>query len=355
MASIEKRLHQDKTSYRVKIRVKGRPVETATFERLTDAKRWAQQTEADIRRGKYFQSSEARKHTLAELADRYIAEILPHKPKMEKKQRAQLLWWKQEIGAYLLADINAAIITQCKDKLQSGVTIRKTKRSPATVNRYLAALSHAFTVAVNEWMWLDDSPMRKVSKAKESRGRVRFLNEDERDALLEACKDSSSPYLYMIVLLAISTGMRRGEIMNLEWKDINLEEGYLLLHHTKNNERRRIPLAGMALVALKDLKRTRQRLDTDLLFPSAKHGKDSSPVELNKHWLKAMEEAEIEDFRFHDLRHTAASYLAMSGATLAEIAEVLGHKTLAMVKRYAHLSEAHTSAVVERMNQRFLG
>ena len=90
-----------------------------------------------------------------------------------------------------------------------------------------------------------------------------------------------------------------------------------------------------------------------MVFPSAI--KPQKPIEIRKSWLNALEKAGIEDFRFHDLRHSTASYLAMNGATLAEIAEVLGHKTLAMVKRYSHLSEAHTAGVLERMNQKFLG
>ena len=193
--------------------------------------------------------------------------------------------------------------------------------------------------------------MRKVRKPKESRGRVRFLSEIERKALLEACQQSENKYLYTIVVLALSTGMRRGEIINLKWDDINTKDRSLILHETKNGERRRIPLTSHALECIKEMDKVR-RIDTPLLFPS-----DRKKVQSYfwKHWLKALKEAGIEDFRFHDLRHTTASYLAMNGASIAEIAEVLGHKTLQMVKRYSHLSEGHTSKVVESMNRRIFG
>lgn len=362
MASIEKRITGKGTSYRVKVRLKGYPVQTATFDRLTDAKKWVQDTESSIRDGRHFKTSEAKKHTLEELINRYIASVLPLKPKSEVKQKIQLNWWKKEIGSYLLSDVTPSLIAECRDKLLNEEIRKNKKRSPSTVVRYLAALSHSFTIAVNEWGWIDDSPMRKVTKPTEPRGRVRFLSDDERNALLSACKNSKSKYLSTIVLLAISTGMRQGEILNLTWKDnVDIERGRITLHETKNGERRIVPLVSVALDELIKLKKTRI-VGTDLLFASNKspngkmrHPIFYKPILIRNPWLAALKEAKIEDFRFHDLRHSAASYLAMNGASLAEIAEVLGHKTLQMVKRYAHLSEAHTASVVERMNNKIFG
>nr|WP_246341398.1 site-specific integrase [Simiduia aestuariiviva] len=212
----------------------------------------------------------------------------------------------------------------------------------------MAALSHAFTTAVNEWEWLEDNPLRKVRKPKEPRGRVRFLSDDERDKLLAACKASSCKQLYPIVVLALSTGMRQGEIMGLTWADVDFKRGYLTLHDTKNGERRSVPLVGHAKEVIINLAKAR-RIDTPLVFYSKR--KPSSPLFVRIPWAEALKKAEIENFKFHDLRHTTASYLAMNGASLAEIADILGHKTLSMVKRYAHLSEQHTSKVLESMNK----
>jgi integrase len=156
-----------------------------------------------------------------------------------------------------------------------------------------------------------------------------------------------------VVVLALSTGMRQGEIMGLTWDVVDLNRGRAILHETKNGERRAVAIAGHALDLLKELGKVR-RIDTALLFP-AKGITPKKPMDLRTPWEAAVKKAELADFHFHDLRHSAASYLAMNGASLAEIAEVLGHKTLQMVKRYAHLSEGHTARVVESMNSKIFG
>ncbi len=357
MANIEKRVSKDgKTRYRVKIRLKGFPIQSATFDRLTDAKKWAQQTESAIREGRHFKTTEAKRHTLTELLDRYISDVLTTKPKDARNQIRQLEWWKVEIGSHALSDVTPSLIAECRNKLGKEFTLRGKARSPATVNRYLAALSVTLTIAVKEWGWLEDSPMRKVTKPKEARGRVRFLSDDERMRLLKACKESSNPYLYPVVVLALSTGMRQGEIMNLTWDTVDLNQGRAILHETKNGERRAVAITGHALEVLKELNKVR-RIDCNLLFPTkeSRPQKPQKSIDLRSPWKAAIKKAELEDFHFHDLRHSAASYLAMNGASLAEIAEVLGHKTLQMVKRYAHLSEGHTARVVASMNDKIFG
>ncbi|SCX98227.1 site-specific integrase [Nitrosospira sp. Nsp13] len=354
MATIEKRVAEDgKVSYRVRVRIKGFPAQTSTFERKTDANKWAQDTESAIRNNRHFKTSEAKRHTLGELIDRYVRDVLPTKPKSKEKQTAQLGWWKAEIGRYSLADVTPSLIAQYRDKLINGITHHGKRRSAATVNRYMAALSVAFTTAVKEWGWLEDSPMRKVTKPRESRGRVRFLSDEERQALLKACKESANSYLYPVVVLALSTGMRQGEIMGLTWDVVDLVKGRAVLHDTKNGERRPVAITGHALELIKELSKVR-RIDSKLLFPS-KDKAIQKPMDLRSPWEKAVKKADLENFHFHDLRHTAASYFAMNGASLAEIAEILGHKTLQMVKRYAHLSEGHTARVVESMNSKIFG
>jgi len=342
MATIrERKTGNGEVRYQAQVRLKGFPQQNATFNRKTDAKRWIQQTEAAIREGRHFKTTEAKKRTLAELIDRYIRDVLPTKPKSMNAQGRQLKWWRDELGYRSLAEITPPLLSEIRDKLHEG-------RQPATVVRYMAALSHAFTVACNEWEWLNDNPMRKVRRPKEPRGRVRFLDEDERKRLLAACKASECQQLYPVVVLALSTGMRQMEVMSLSWADVDLKRGYLILHETKNGERRSVPLVSHARELIEAMSKVR-RLDTNLLLYS--DVKPTVPVFIRSHWGKALKAAEIEDFKFHDLRHTAASYLAMNGASLAEIADILGHKTLQMVKRYAHLSEQHTSKVLEAMNK----
>lgn len=353
MASIKER--KDKNGkvvgYHVQIRIKGYRPEHASFISKTKMKEWIQNTESAMREKRHFKTTEARKHTLGELIDRYIRDILPTKKKSEQKQSAQLTWWKQQIGYHLLSEITPSMIAEQRDNLLREMTKRKKTRNPSTVVRYMAALSHAFTVAIKEWGWIQDSPASKVIKPKEARGRVRFLDADERLRLLSVCKDSQNPYLHIIVVLALSTGMRQAEILNLKWSDVDLEKERVILQETKNGEIRQVALAGHALQLIKELDKVR-RLDTQLLFPG-KYPK--KPIVIRSAWENAVSKAKIFNFRFHDLRHTCASYLAMNGASLAEIAEVLGHKTLAMVMRYAHLSDSHTAGVVSRMNEKIFG
>ncbi len=353
MASFEERnLKNGKKVYRVRVRLKGQPTERATFDRLTDARKWAASIESSIREGRHFKTAEAKKHTLGEIVDRYLRDVLPTKSdSMQRDQWTQLGWWKDKIGNHLLSDVTPALIAEHRDLLLREIGMRGKKRSPASVARHMAALSHAYTIAIKEWGWIDDSPMQKVQKPKEPRGRVRFLSDEEREKLLESCRNSEEPFLYPIVVLALSTGARKSEILNLTWSDVDLQRNVAVLHQTKNDERRALPLSGEALKCVKGLAELR-RIDTRLLFPD-KNGK--KPILIRAPWKKALKTAEIEDFKFHDLRHSAASYLAMSGASLAEIAEVLGHKTLQMVKRYSHLSEQHTASVVSRMNEKIFG
>lgn len=266
MATIETRRTDDGTiSHRVKIRLKGHPPETGSFSRLTDAKRWAQSTEAAIREGRYFKNAEAKRHTLADLVKRYISEELARKPKNARNITLHLNWWKQELGAYALSDVTPALITQCRNLLLTSNTCRKKLRSNATVVRYMSSLSHAFSVAMRDWGWIEDSPMRKVSKPKQARGRERFLSDDERKILLETCKQSASTFLYPVVILALSTGMRRGEIMELRWPQIDLIKGRILLHDTKNGSSRAVPLVSLAHQLIHDLSKVR-RIDTNIVF-----------------------------------------------------------------------------------------
>ena len=310
MATIKRR----KGIYRVKVRRKGAPLLTATFAQLADAKKWARMTEGAVLEGRHFQTSEAKKHTLTDVITRYLCEVLPHKRASTiPDQVRQLRWWQTHLGHYLLADITPALIVEHRSILTQG-------RANATVVRYLAVLSHAFTIAVREWQWCEANPVRQVSKPKEPRGRVRFLSEEERQRLLDACQVSRNSALYTIVILVLSTGARRGELLSLHWSDVDSKRGILTFRKTKNGEARAVSLTGYALDVFAHHTKIR-RHNTTLVFPDRTGRR---PVGIREAFEYAVKRAGITNFRFHDLRHSAASYLAMNGASLAEIAEVLG-------------------------------
>lgn len=347
MATIKRQVNRDgSVSYRVRIRLKGTKTQSASFDRKTDASRWAQQTEAAIREGRYFQTNESQRHTLNDLILRYMECILPHKSvSTQINQRTQLRWWDERIGELSLASITPVIIGDGIRELMSE------ELSGSTANRYLAVIRHCFNYAVNELEWMPSNPAMKITKPKENKGRERYLSEEERERLLEVCKASGKPLLYPAVLVAISTGMRKSEQFSLKWRDINLDNGRAILRETKNGETRAVPLTGPALTILREMSKVRL-INNEYIFPGRVRGKQ---IDLRKSFSKALEEAQIGDFRWHDLRHTFASYMAMNGATLPVLMDAMGHKTLDMVKRYAHLTEGHISSQVASMTKKVFG
>lgn len=350
MATIVERPRKDGgKNYQVTIRIKGHPTTVQTFQRKTDAKQWAQETESAIRNGRFFASSEMRRKTLGELIDRYLKTVAPKRPE-PKKERWQLGWWKKHLGARLLVDITPVLLTEYREKLENELGDNGKPRSASTINKYISTLSQAIRVAIEEWGWMKDNPTLKIKKPKIENERIRFLSEAEKDALLKACRKSESPYLYCVVLIGLTTGMRFAEILALKWPDVDFERNVIRIMKSKNKERRVVPMADMVQRELQKI-RSVPRIDTDYVFARADGKK---PIEIRKRWYQAVEASGIEDFNFHDLRHTAASYLTMSGTTPIELMHICGWKTMQMAKRYAHLSEQHTHGVVNRMVEKFM-
>lgn len=166
---------------------------------------------------------------------------------------------------------------------------------------------------------------------KEPPPRVRYLEPHELRALLAACRESRSPHLYTAVLLGLYTGMRKGEIMSLRWDDLDFSNGFILVRNTKNGRPRMIPMAIELREYLSNLHRASDRV---------------VPEDFDRAFVNAVRRAGITDFRFHDLRHHFASYLVMSGVDIRTVAELLGHRTLAMVMRYSHLRPDHLARAV---------
>ncbi len=178
---------------------------------------------------------------------------------------------------------------------------------------------------------------------------MRFLTDDERIRLLDACRPHQE--LYLAVVLSLTTGARQAEIMTLRWGQVDFARQVITLSKTKNNETRSIPLVGEAFTLLQARAKVRSLAD-DRIFPPKPRAKKADCIGLDGPWRTALRAANITDFHWHDLRHTAASYLAMSGVSLIEIAKVLGHRTLSMVARYAHLSDDHIVATGEKLAER---
>lgn len=349
MATFVKRPGPRGVRWRAVIRRKGHEA-SDTFSSKAEAEEWAIETEAEIDKGK-FTRVEALRHNVKEMVDRYLSDVAPSL-KSRRERIRHLRWWEREIGQVKLAHVTPALIAEKRDALARGETVRGV-RSGATVNRYLAALSHAFTMAVKEWGWMDSNPVRSVSRKKEPRGRVRFLDDDELKRLLRAAKESDDPRLFPLLVLSLSTGLRQGEALRLRWRDVDLREGVAVIDQTKNEDRRAVPVTGFAAEVLQEFRKV-QSINKDALVFADTTGSDEATFP-RWEWERALNAAKIEDFRWHDTRHCAASALAQSGASLMEIAQVLGHRTLQMVMRYSHLTHQTTTKAVARATKHQFG
>ncbi len=341
-------------TFRARFRRKGYPDQIQTFPDPKLAKQWLDEQQRNALLGIHLPHIQSSKHTLSEAIDRYLLEELPRKPKNARNVKQHLEWFRKELGQYALSAIRPSIITEKRTLLEQGITSKKQKRSPTTVLRYLTSLSHLFAVAVRDWEWLHENPMEKISKPRATPGRQRYLSTEERKRLLDAVLQSRCPVLYAIVVLALSTGMRRGEIINLRWQNIDLENHKITLATTKNSEPRHVPLVGNTLKAISALlPASKQPHPADLLFPSPTTLK--RPYDIQSAWKTSMKKAKLENFTFHDLRHSTASYQAANGRNLFEIGHLLGHKSPQTTKRYAHLTHEHTSQMVEELDHKLFG
>jgi integrase len=272
----------------------------------------------------------------------------------------RLSWWAAKIGDLSLKDITDDHIFYALEDLANqrsrfyagvdaeGKPIYKAKRkpmAPATINRYAASLGAVLTWAVKKRItprgW--DNPCRRIERRPENNEVVRFLSEAERVALLEACKSARWPKLYLFVLLALTTGGRRGELQRLRWSDVDLDRRICSIPTTKNGDPRVLPLTTSVV----DVLRAHSESSQALVFASRL--RPDKPYNYVSEWKKALGIAKVKNFRFHDLRHTCASYLAQSGATLLEIGDVLGHRQVSVTKRYSHLATNHKSNLIDRV------
>lgn len=217
---------------------------------------------------------------------------------------------------------------------------RKDTISEATINRYLSVLKHMFNKGI-EWGLCESNPVKKVKLFKENNSRIRYLEFGEMDRLLDNCADFLKP----VILTALNTGMRQGEILNLTTEDVDLKRKIIYIRQSKSGEHRECPINSV-------LSETFQSLEKNPKTPHIfldNEGQKLGRFVVRYFFEKAVKQAGIEDFHFHDMRHTFASHLVMAGVDIMTVKELLGHKTLKMTLRYSHLSPNHKSAAVETL------
>lgn len=282
--------------------------------------------------------------TVAQGIERYVVTELRRKAvSTQRKQAHQLAFWTQRIGHYPINNVPRTAIAKARDALLESNTYRHKRRSGSTVNRYLAALSHFFTVAIKDWGACTVNPVAQVRKAREGKHRLRYLRADERKRLMAECVRSNRNYLAALVETAIATGMRAGELSSLRWEHIETDLATNIggevvtcvrfyVPRSKNGKPRTV------LCPARHLPR---------LLARAQGRGEVFPGNWQSAWQCALQRAGLEDFRFHDLRRTCGAYLAMSGASPREIADYLGHG-IAMAMVYQPLSPNHGAAVAHK-------
>ena len=257
------------------------------------------------------------------------------KPNTYERNKCLVERLKEYFSGRYLSSITSLMIEEYRTKRIAE------KRKPSTVNREVACLKCMFNKAI-EWGKAYDNPARKVKLFRENNCRVRFLETEQIDKLITKC----SPRLRPIVIVALNTGMRRGEILGLKWKDIDVNRKLIYLHDTKNGEKREVPMNDYVT---KTLIAVPKNPNSAYIFCDKK----GAPFyNLRKSFSTALLKSDIIDFHFHDLRHTFASQLIMSGVDLMTVKDLMGHKSIEMTLRYSHLSPNHKQRAVDILGRR---
>ena len=311
MASIIKR--NDK--WFVRVRKHGQPSQSKTFNFKQDAHKWAVMIERELDQG--LLGCVDKSVTLGDLLKRYLKEVTSHKKSCDKEAWRVKALLKRSISGVSLSNLNSAIISSYKySRLTDG----------ARTTRYdLALIRHCLEFARLEWgYYLPTNPVDLVSKPKLNKPRDRRVGKEDIETLMHALRNTKVTYLKPLILIAIETGLRQGELVKLMWNDVDLDSRLLKVKDTKNGEDRVVPLSNKSLSILQSLPR---------LGATVFNATHSS---LQNAWKRLIKRSGLIDVHFHDLRHEAISRFIERGLTIPEAASISGHKTQSMLLRYAH-------------------
>ena len=278
--------------------------------------------------------------------DFVVETFLPYSETNKKSFYCDVLICRVLVPAFqnkTLRQITPPMIEEFKQERLSAPTKHGQRRSPATVNRLLSVLSKIFSLASDAEI-VDNNPCRKVRKFRLNNQRVRVLSSEEEMALLSALGDNE--LVKQIVVFALNTGFRRGEIFNLKWFDVDFNRGLIQIRESKSNKTRIVPMNATIQIPLQGIGRK-----SDFFFPSPKNGRSGDQLnQIKRSFRRAVDKAGIEDFRFHDLRHTAATRMADAGADAFTLMKILGHSDIRMTARYTHATDAALRRAVANLD-----
>lgn len=304
--------------WRARIRRSGFPFQTRSFDTKVEAEAWARGEERDMDRGSWVDRTEAEKNTLGDVIARYLREVTPTKRGAGPEASRLNALARRPLAQLKMSAVSSKHVAAYRDD-------RSKQVSAGTVNKELNHLSHVFETARREWgISMHENPVRHIRRPTAPRPRSRRLEGDEGERLLSACAASRNPYLLPIVMLALETAMRQGELVGLRWVHVDLKKRVAYLPLTKNGEARAVPLSRAAGKVLEHLPKS----ISGQVFPGL------TTEAVKRAFIRATVRANITDFHFHDLRHEATSRLAESGLDVVKVASITGHKTLQVLYRY---------------------
>jgi len=301
------------------VRRKGLKTQTRSFVRYTDAKRWAASTEMTQ---PSLQSQNTR-HTLHAAIDRYATEYIVNL-KSVKTAKWELSFFKRHIPDLPLNEFYSTEVAQYRDfRLSNGV-------SGSSINRELNSLSRLFDIALKEWRWTDHNPVKDITRPKNGKHRERRPTEDELNRIQAECKRSGNEAVWAMIQLAIETGMRQAELLGVTEKTVDLHKRTIRLSHTKNGESRVVPLSRKAHDIIRSIA---VKTNSTRLFPNWSSGDGFRST-----FKRVCKRARVDNLRFHDLRHEAASRFFEMGLNQFQVAVITDHKSLQSLHRYTHIN-----------------
>jgi integrase len=306
-------------------------------EKIGPSKKLADTTlrkrQVEAAEGKHLDVRKASKTTFDKLAEDFLRlhSKINKKPLVFRRDEGLIKNLSVDFSGKKLSEITPKMIERYKER-------RKEEAAAGTVNREIACLKCMFNKAI-EWKEAVANPVKKVKLFKENNQRIRYLELEEIKTLLENCSDNFRP----LVITALNTGMRKGEMLSLKWENVDMDRGIIYLLDTKNGEQREVLMNEV-------VKNTFAQLSRDRKTPYVFTKENGTPyTDIQKFFRTALKKSGIMCFRFHDLRHTFASHLVMLGVDIKTVQELLGHKTIEMTLRYAHLSPAHKRSAIESL------
>lgn len=328
MASIRKR----NSRWQAQVRRQGHPVYSRTFVLKSDALGWARQIEADLdKRSMPTDPSQLKRLTVGDLIKRYLKTVTPNKRGRDIEVIRLNGFLKRDFAKLSLIHVSPGTFSQYRDDRLSVV-------QAGTVLRELSLLQSVFSVAQKEWhIPIPSNPIAYIRKPSAPKARSRRLEAGELEALISGCSKCRNKLIEPLILLAIETGMRRGELLRIRWQDIDFNKSALYIPQTKNGHSRTIPLTNDARAILSNL---RNAQTMGAVFPTT-----SEAVKLA--WRRLVARTSIEDLHFHDLRHEAISRFFEMGLSMPEVALISGHKDPRMLFRYTH---PQVGNIVKKLN-----